>query len=380
MRDEDSPERDADISRRKSFNRRREKGAVVLKWMFLIADAVLVLLFIAGMAARYVHPRYAWLLQVVALGLPILAIAVVVVSSAALFTGRWYLLAAHVPLLIVALIRFFPVSWFSSSGDPREERLTVVSANVKEKSPESGSVLASLPTDRPPNVIAVQETHIVRGGGGIGAEGHVFPLLLGYRACASENGESSRRDRIEHPIFSDLPCEMMEIESVAERGGRRPIMATRGEFTWRGRRFALYNVHLRSFSVPQAARSDLFGWFMKGGRFATLRRDFVVRAREAEALRRMLEAESLPFILCGDFNSTPHQWSYAHLAAGFTDAFAKAGRGWRPTFHSRLPLISIDHFLVSDEWRVASARTGNVSVSDHLPLIVDLAWRSRADA
>ncbi len=94
-----------------------------------------------------------------------------------------------------------------------------------------------------------------------------------------------------------------------------------------------------------------------------------------EQIRAMLAQETLPLIVSGDFNSTPHNWVYYGLADGLVDAFRVAGRGWGATYHADFPVARIDHVLVSRAWKVVQAHVSKAPYSDHLPLVVRLRWR-----
>lgn len=129
---------------------------------------------------------------------------------------------------------------------------------------------------------------------------------------------------------------------------------------WDGRPVALYTVHFRSYDRP-------------GGRprVGTVRSDLAARAREARLLRSVLDAEELPFLVLGDFNATPDQWTYAHVADGLQDALV--GRaGWAPTFPDERPLVQIDAVLASPEWEVRAAEVLPGGLSDHRGVLADL--------
>jgi endonuclease/exonuclease/phosphatase family metal-dependent hydrolase len=91
------------------------------------------------------------------------------------------------------------------------------------------------------------------------------------------------------------------------------------------------------------------------------------------------EARSLgPTVLCGDFNAGPRSEVYRKLTSELRDARKLVpGRGPRGTFPSLLPLMRIDHVLVSRELRVqqctVAASWQAKLASDHLPLVVDLS-------
>jgi endonuclease/exonuclease/phosphatase family metal-dependent hydrolase len=91
------------------------------------------------------------------------------------------------------------------------------------------------------------------------------------------------------------------------------------------------------------------------------------------------EARALgPTVLCGDFNAGPRSAVYRQLTSELRDAQRLAPRGEpNRTFPSLLPLLRIDHVLVSPELSVQRCHVATglraKLASDHLPLIVELA-------
>lgn len=89
-------------------------------------------------------------------------------------------------------------------------------------------------------------------------------------------------------------------------------------------------------------------------------------------------AMKTPCILCGDLNAVAATSStYRRLVARLADAQRLLpGHTPRPTFPARLPLLRLDHVLVSRDVRVLGVdvpwNARSRRASDHLPLIVDL--------
>lgn len=81
-----------------------------------------------------------------------------------------------------------------------------------------------------------------------------------------------------------------------------------------------------------------------------------------------------PALLVGDFNAVPRSRAYRALTRSLSDA--AAGSGHAATFHSRFPLLRLDHIFFSGDITVRSidpVRTALAAVaSDHLPLVADL--------
>lgn len=90
-----------------------------------------------------------------------------------------------------------------------------------------------------------------------------------------------------------------------------------------------------------------------------------------------------PAILLGDFNAPPYSRSYRLIANRMRDAQLSNPLGEpQPTFHTRAPVLRLDHVFVTKSFEVVTAgpvRNPLTRVaSDHFPLLAELRVRSRA--
>ncbi|ARM92352.1 endonuclease/exonuclease/phosphatase family protein (plasmid) [Rhizobium sp. CIAT894] len=88
--------------------------------------------------------------------------------------------------------------------------------------------------------------------------------------------------------------------------------------------------------------------------------------------------ESLPAILCGDFNAIPASATYRLAARSLKDAQLAGSTAARATFPARYPLMRIDHIFVTDDLvvkrsAVMESRLTRVA-SDHLPLLAEIGF------
>lgn len=92
-----------------------------------------------------------------------------------------------------------------------------------------------------------------------------------------------------------------------------------------------------------------------------------------------------PAILLGDFNAPPYSRSYRMIADRLRDAQLSNSRGEpQPTFHTRAPVLRLDHVFVTKSVHVVNAgpvRNPLTRVaSDHFPLLAELRVRQHARA
>jgi len=104
---------------------------------------------------------------------------------------------------------------------------------------------------------------------------------------------------------------------------------------------------------------------------------------ELEALRTLAdrsEAAGTPLVLAGDFNAGRHHPAFRRLLdAGLRDAHDARGRGPVRTWPAGgpVPLLHLDHVLVSDGLAVLAVTEGPALGSDHVPVVADLAVTRR---
>jgi endonuclease/exonuclease/phosphatase family metal-dependent hydrolase len=104
--------------------------------------------------------------------------------------------------------------------------------------------------------------------------------------------------------------------------------------------------------------------------------DGPARAQEVSGLVdivKMQLAESAPFVLGGDLNSTPdNPVLQPLLAAGLRDAWAECGSGDGFTYPADKPAKRIDYLWLSGNLHCASAQVLDTQISDHRPVLVTM--------
>lgn len=103
------------------------------------------------------------------------------------------------------------------------------------------------------------------------------------------------------------------------------------------------------------------------------RRDDPDRLEQSRKLRRVMESWKSPAVLCGDFNLNPDTRSFRMLSEGWQDLISDFEI--TDTRSSLFPYEDryCDYMLVSPGVTIRSFSVPNVTVSDHLPLVADLA-------
>jgi endonuclease/exonuclease/phosphatase (EEP) superfamily protein YafD len=114
--------------------------------------------------------------------------------------------------------------------------------------------------------------------------------------------------------------------------------------------------------------------------------DDVLWRRDFRVLRADARAVEGPHLEIGDFNATlDHGRMRDLLDTGLHDAAREANSGWQPTWPTAwsrrvggvpvpIPVMAIDHVLLSEELSAVSTSVHSVSGTDHQALVARLRW------
>ena len=326
----------------------------------------------SGLSARWGPPGGDWWPQVSALGLPVvgpLALPASAAMAVVAIRGRRFG-AGLCAFGLAALFAGWALRTSSPASAPEgAPTFSVTTLNVGASSLREGEVTAFVERESP-DVLLLQEA---------GAAGRPYAPVVGRVATldgyevyvdpvVAETGNPGRQVTV-----SRLPVVSYESGPL----GTDELTAgvySRAVVEWSGGLVVVYNVHLRAYNpeVGWSWRRALSPavWAETPGRL----RDFLdEQAIEAEALARMVAAESLPTVVAGDFNSGADQWSRAVLARSLRET---TGR-WLPnaTRPDDQPLVNVDGILVSPAWALARAHVGPGGLSDHRPVSASLSLR-----
>lgn len=145
-------------------------------------------------------------------------------------------------------------------------------------------------------------------------------------------------------------------------------------------RFYVANLHLISYHITDGEidvltnstefRNQLDTIGMSVAR--KLKYAFEKRSDEvSEVLESMSQLDG-PIVVCGDFNDTPMSFTYKQMQkAGFVDSFTKVGRGIKPTYGGKLPLMRIDYIWGNGKVKPLYFKRFRDKASDHYPIMLD---------
>lgn len=353
---------------------------------------LLVVVFLIGYAAPYLPPTQFWWTDLVALLLPLVGVAVGLLGiglfGEGVYRRKWGRVVMAGMLLGLVAFRFGPRSVGGNESGNEAETLRLMTFNLPPslvKDSVSEATLRRLMQHEAPDVLALQESWLKTGPSPQSELVGFSPstrLLLEASLGYAPPGVRPPQTTIYQPVVGRLVLDSMSVHRLPPTGDTNPRSRyTRTVFRWQGKSVVLYNVHLHTVGTrPQDVLDEWTSIDRWRAMLQTYREGALQRAEQARLLRRRIEQESRPVLVVGDFNSTPHQWAYRHVAQGLQE-----GNDWgtwsrEATFPARSAVVRIDHILAGPAWEVAATHVpaveGGERISDHRPLVAQLRWRT----
>lgn len=147
-----------------------------------------------------------------------------------------------------------------------------------------------------------------------------------------------------------------------------------------GQRIRVFATHLQSlrfdgndYSVfKDVAKAENGAVDKSKGVLRKFRQAYFLRSKQAEIVKREMDASPYPSVLCADFNDIPNSFTYDKIRGHHKDAFLSAGFGLGRTFAALSPTLRIDYILADPEIEVLQFKKTVLGYSDHYPLVADL--------
>lgn len=141
--------------------------------------------------------------------------------------------------------------------------------------------------------------------------------------------------------------------------------------------FRIFNNHLQSFRLKrmeqsffeEMATSDEKETLSKVMSLSvSLKKGFINRAFQSEAVKAQVDYSPYPVIVAGDFNDTPVSYSYRKIRKGLLDSFVRSGYGAGFTYRGNYPSNRIDYILYDKSLESKYFEIIKVRYSDHYPV------------
>lgn len=189
-----------------------------------------------------------------------------------------------------------------------------------------------------------------------------------------------RKDGFGQMIFSRFPIVekgTVEIKSKGVNG----CMYVDTEIN--GKIYRVYNIHLESVNFSKE-QMDVMGVDddnvrntegkqpaekLFHGIVSKLKNTAVKRAWQTREVKKHLDKNKTPVIICCDLNSTPFSYVYRTISKNLTDNFYSCGSGIGNTYFAAPIPFRIDYIFSSPALKVSSCRVIPYKNSDHSPVV-----------
>jgi endonuclease/exonuclease/phosphatase family metal-dependent hydrolase len=289
--------------------------------------------------------------------------------------------------VVVIAIGFTHFSNYIRMGKPavsKEGTFRVMSYNIRlfntfeNKNPNSEEKIIAFLRSRQPDIIFLQEFYV---NGDPVQKDEAFRTALGGKYYSHMKLMGSGRNRYYGIVtYSKFPI-IRKGQIIHPRSSSLSIFT---DIVIEKDTFRIFNNHLQSFRLKRMEKSFLDEMMSTSEKetlsevrslSVSLRRGFIIRARQAEAVKAQVDNSPYPVIVAGDFNDTPVSYSYRKIRKGLNDSFVRSGYGAGFTYRGNYPPNRIDYILYDNSLESRYFEIIKVRYSDHYPIIVNLRKR-----
>ena len=192
---------------------------------------------------------------------------------------------------------------------------------------------------------------------------------------------SPSRESYGTAIFSKYP--MTDTGKIAYDWQDFPEHLAYADIQFSNKKIRFYNTHLRSMHLNGERRAlgidytfiqDDTSIIFNKTKFETIAYFDSIHIRQAQLIKRQLNAYNKPFVFCADLNSVPSSYVYNHISKGLSDAFLQNGLGWGASYNGLSPTLRIDVTLLSPQLKATQFNCPKLIASDHFPLVTDITF------
>ena len=313
----------------------------------------------------------------------------------------WEVLIFNIVVLVLLLLLWSKKAWISmlallvaipginksysfGSKEEADNSIRVMSYNVhmfkhidgKTDSEDFANQMANQVRDQNPDILCCQEFAAFKSGVSRPKCIEDFAESCGFQYIYY-NRKSNFGGNV---VFSKYPITKVDEESGFGQENTYGVMVTvdAGE---KGK-FHVANVHLLSYMITDTEIDLLMNSTERKDNLDTIGKTvlhklsyaFQKRSEELDNVLTTMPPVAGPVIMCGDFNEPPLSYNYRQMQkAGFIDTFTKVGRGIKPTYAGKLPLLRIDYIWANEDVKPLNFKRLRYKASDHYPIMLDFA-------
>lgn len=368
------------------FRSRRRKGGLIYIFDLIVFILTLLagVLLVCAYLSQFINPAKAWFFAFAGMGAPILYMVNLILAL--YWIIRWKRFA-FVPVAVLVMgiswiSLFFRPSLSKHSADNKSATTVVMSYNVAGflSDPRLGPTVSTLDSIsafisvEDPDILCIQEFQCTHG-----RNKHHIDSLIGlphnvYNYKVPNRNEGGWGLAI-YSRYRILDSGVVDFEGTTNSAMWADLLVRKDTVR-------VFNCHLQTTAVNHSdleyiVKQEYLG--DEGDRedrvrsiAGKLKRNFIIRARQADSLAPMIAGSPHRVVVCGDFNDTPMSYVYKRMRGGLTDTFTQKGSGIPSTYKGLFNLFRIDYILHSRDIRTVSYDNPQNDYSDHRPVVAGL--------
>lgn len=345
-----------------------------MKYVFHLIAVIAAFALLFSAYGGHVDPTIWSLPSLATLVLPVVAMVALILLALLAVFRQWRSAAILVGALLLSWPVLRQISPFNLSNPkpaPEATTLKVLTMNVKEFNWEKGNKRANKSMryilDQDADIVTIQE----------GTVYFTYEQLATVKPMLKELYKKypyRKKGHFDVGILSKYPFTEIKSSALSDSLGyfikAWNVEAPGGDIT-------VVSMHLSSLRFTGNDTRILDSMNKPSGRkkraksvMHKLTGGFRSHARQATALRKLLDETTGDVLVMGDMNDTPGSFAYRTVCGDdLRDAWAGAGFGPLYTFHTNHLYVKIDHILYRGDLKLLSCYRDKAGESDHYPLV-----------
>lgn len=364
---------------------KKGRGTTLLDIVVLIVTVIAAGMLLSAYLARYINPETNWVFAFAGLAAPLLFVVNIILALYWIVRWKYFVVIPAVVVLAGAgyLPLFFRPTLSKHYEGETKGTLVVMTYNVMGflYEEEEGRMVTSIDSigqivsAHKPDILCMQEFQARSAD-----QKHRIDSTLGmpYNRVKYKK-ENSRGGGWGLAVYSNYPITGSGIMDFPESNNSAMWV----DVVVHGDTLRVFNNHLQTTSVNTSDRE-----FIQNQEFllptpereervrgiaSKLRRNYRIRAHQADTLAPVIHDSPHRLIVCGDFNDTPLSYVYFRIRGRLADTFAEKGHGINSnTFRGLYNLFRIDYILHSRDIKALQYDAPASEFSDHKAVVARL--------
>lgn len=356
--------------------------------LLLWINYLCIISLLVALAAKYISPESFWFLAFFGLAFPVIVLLNILFIVYWLMQFRIQTMFSFFALLLSVPTILGYIQFSFSKQETSNKDIKVMSYNSMlfdlynwSKNAQSRNLILSSLAEENPDILCLQEFYTSEEKGDFNNIDTLTNLLSTKNHHVAYTTTLRNLDHWGIATFTKYPVLR---EGKIDFNTRSNNICIYTDVKIDSDTVRIYNMHLQSISFSKAdykfinaIRNDTTEVKdeMENSKsiLRRLKRAFVKRSAQADAIAAHIAKCRYKVIVCGDFNDTPASYVYRSIKGDLRDAFTEAGSGFGQTYAGNFPRFRIDYILHSDSFECRSYYHLPETLTDHYPIVAYLS-------